>query len=248
MIYGEKDFYSVEIMLLHACSVIQNSKIVHPKSKIRMASEPPSKIQMDLWMEFLNSLNLAIILIELGMSAWITYFLSVLAAVLIFMLKTIFWAVIFIVMAVYWLQGLALYMPTTFDRTGEQRQVKYNPEGYRLPSESDLPFEEYFLQCADGIMIHTWFIPRPDRKNAPTIIFFHGNAGNIGNRLYNAKFMYHRLQCNTLLVEYRGYGNSQGSPSEYGFKLVGFIALYDLYVYMFVPLLLLTIQSGLFPS
>ena len=56
MIYDEKDFYSVEIVLLHAISIIQNSKIVHPKSKIRMASEPPSKIQMDFWMEFLNSL------------------------------------------------------------------------------------------------------------------------------------------------------------------------------------------------
>jgi pimeloyl-ACP methyl ester carboxylesterase len=89
----------------------------------------------------------------------------------------------------------------------------------------DLPFEEYFLQCDDGVMIHTWLIPQKDRKSAPTVVFFHGNAGNIGNRLYNAKCMYHYLRCNVLLVEYRGFGNSQGSPSEAGFKLDAIAAL-----------------------
>ncbi|EFC36651.1 hypothetical protein NAEGRDRAFT_59950 [Naegleria gruberi] len=52
----------------------------------------------------------------------------------------------------------------------------------------------------------------------PTIIMFHGNAGNISHRLTNARDMYHTLKCNILMVEYRGYGKSTGEPSEEGLK------------------------------
>ena len=48
-------------------------------------------------------------------------------------------------------------------------------------------------------------------------VYFHGNAGNIGHRLENAKVLYKTLKCNILLVEYRGYGMSDGIPSEEGF-------------------------------
>jgi fermentation-respiration switch protein FrsA (DUF1100 family) len=51
-------------------------------------------------------------------------------------------------------------------------------------------------------------------------MFFHGNAGNIGLRLPNAVQMYQHLQCNILLVEYRGYGDSDSvKPGEAGLKL-----------------------------
>src|ERR1700682_4499872 len=51
-------------------------------------------------------------------------------------------------------------------------------------------------------------------------IFFHGNALNIGIRLYNAHRLYDEVGCNILLVDYRGYGDSDdASPSEYGLKL-----------------------------
>jgi fermentation-respiration switch protein FrsA (DUF1100 family) len=58
------------------------------------------------------------------------------------------------------------------------------------------------------------------REHKPTIIFFHGNAGNIGLRLPNAIEMYRQLNVNVLLVEYRGYGDSDDvAPSEAGLKL-----------------------------
>eukprot|EP00970_Alexandrium_tamarense_P001011 scaffold110_cov285-Alexandrium_tamarense.AAC.2 len=60
------------------------------------------------------------------------------------------------------------------------------------------------------------------KSNAPTIVFFHGNAGNIGLRLPNAIQMvgYHYLQANIWLVEYRGYGDSDdATPNEAGLKL-----------------------------
>ena len=51
------------------------------------------------------------------------------------------------------------------------------------------------------------------------MIFFHGNAGNIGTRLPNIEVMVKVMKCNVLIVAYRGYSNSEGTPSEEGLKL-----------------------------
>ena len=53
----------------------------------------------------------------------------------------------------------------------------------------------------------------------PTILYLHGNAGNIGHRLLNAQGLYSSIGCNVALLEYRGYGRSEGSPSEEGICL-----------------------------
>jgi fermentation-respiration switch protein FrsA (DUF1100 family) len=52
-----------------------------------------------------------------------------------------------------------------------------------------------------------------------TIIFFHENAGNIGNRLGSLEALYFELEVNILIVGYRGYGHSQGTPTEQGIEL-----------------------------
>jgi len=48
---------------------------------------------------------------------------------------------------------------------------------------------------------------------------FHGNGGNIGHRVPLAKVFYEKIRCNVLMVSYRGYGHSEGNPSEKGLKL-----------------------------
>lgn len=58
--------------------------------------------------------------------------------------------------------------------------------------------------------------PEDRVKKVPTVLFLHGNAGNMGHRLQNIVGLYHNLQCNILMLEYRGYGLSQGAPSEEG--------------------------------
>ena len=76
--------------------------------------------------------------------------------------------------------------------------------------------------CSDGVTIHAWLIlqPQPATSTLPTLVFFHGNAGNIGLRLPNAVQMYQHLKCNILMVEYRGYGDSDTvAPNELGLKL-----------------------------
>ena len=50
-------------------------------------------------------------------------------------------------------------------------------------------------------------------------MFFHGNAGNIGHRMEDLHFWYYRCKCNIFIFDYRGYGNSEGTPTENGLRL-----------------------------
>ena len=78
-----------------------------------------------------------------------------------------------------------LYFP---EISGLPRRPDDNPSGYRSPEEHQVPFEDLYIECEDGVIIHSWLLLRTNtEKNMfPTIIFFHGNAGNIGLRLPNA--------------------------------------------------------------
>lgn len=93
-----------------------------------------------------------------------------------------------------------------------------NPEGYRSPAEKGLKFEDVNLKTADGLKLHAWFIEAGGEKTktATTILFCHANAGNIGLRLPNFAKIVERLEANILAFDYRGYGYSQGAPSEPG--------------------------------
>lgn len=64
-----------------------------------------------------------------------------------------------------------------------------------------------------------WFVKQKNPSAHETIIYFHENAGNIGNRLYAIEVMYFELEVNVLIVGYRGYGHSQGTPSEEGLEI-----------------------------
>ena len=70
----------------------------------------------------------------------------------------------------------------------------------------------------DGTLLHLFLIKQPAEKSVqvPTILYFHGNAGNIGHRLLNVQGLYTSIGCNIALLEYRGYGRSEGSPGEEG--------------------------------
>jgi len=81
------------------------------------------------------------------------------------------------------------------------------------PARIGLDYEDVWLQTADGIRVHGWYIPQPQARG--TLLFFHGNAGNIGDRLESIG-IFHRLGLNTLIIDYRGYGKSEGTPGEKG--------------------------------
>jgi hypothetical protein len=84
-----------------------------------------------------------------------------------------------------------------------------------------LPFEEFFVDAADGVRTHGWLIWAPTRVAASTvttIVIFHANAGNMGLRLPQALRLRKGLLANVVLWDYRGYGASSGEPKEDGIR------------------------------
>lgn len=82
------------------------------------------------------------------------------------------------------------------------------------PDTLGLAYKEVTLTASDGIKINGWHLPSAT-SNAPTLLFFHGNAGNISDRGEKLT-VFHRLNANVLIIDYRGYGRSEGIPNELG--------------------------------
>ena len=97
-----------------------------------------------------------------------------------------------------------------------QDQLLFQPSSRLLatPDDAGMPYETVHLDTKDGETLHGWWIPAPDVSRG-TLLFFHGNAGNISGRLESVQ-QFHQLGLNVLIVDYRGYGQSTGSPSEEG--------------------------------
>ncbi|MCW8872978.1 MAG: alpha/beta hydrolase [Xanthomonadales bacterium] len=81
------------------------------------------------------------------------------------------------------------------------------------PADIGLDYENVHFDTADGERLHGWYIRAPDARGV--LLFFHGNAGNISHRLESI-LIFNRLRLDVLIVDYRGYGQSTGRPSERG--------------------------------
>ena len=81
------------------------------------------------------------------------------------------------------------------------------------PSIIGLPWEDVYFKTKDDVLLNGWFFKNPLARS--TILFAHGNAGNMSDRLFKIEFFY-RLGLNVFIFDYRGYGNSEGKPSENG--------------------------------
>ena len=81
------------------------------------------------------------------------------------------------------------------------------------PAEIGLEFETVTITTSDHVRIQGWFVPAREAKGV--LLFFHGNAGNISHRL-DSLAIFHRLGLSTLIIDYRGYGESEGRISEQG--------------------------------
>lgn len=90
---------------------------------------------------------------------------------------------------------------------GTGREAVLTPQSYGMR------FEPLQIRTADGETLDAWWVPAEDARGV--VLFFHGNAGNISHRLDYLQ-MFHRLRYSTLIVDYRGYGRSTGTPSEAG--------------------------------
>ena len=108
-------------------------------------------------------------------------------------------------------------------------QIIFQPSPHIIdqPSSASLAFEDLYFETTDGVRLNGWFIPHPRAQF--TLLWFHGNAGNIGHRVDNIKRLHDQLEINVLIFDYRGYGRSEGSISEAGSYLDGAAAVVFLY-------------------
>jgi uncharacterized protein len=81
------------------------------------------------------------------------------------------------------------------------------------PEVISLDYEDLTLITSDGIEINAWWIPHQNAR--ATVLFLHGNAGNISHRLDSIN-IFHQLGLSVLIIDYRGYGKSTGKPTEEG--------------------------------
>ena len=82
------------------------------------------------------------------------------------------------------------------------------------PQAWGLAYEDVTLTAEDGVRLHGWYLPCQGARR--TLLFFHGNGGNISHR-GESLMIFHRLGFNVLIIDYRGYGRSEGVPGEQGF-------------------------------
>jgi len=107
-----------------------------------------------------------------------------------------------IIIFVYFMQSSLIFYPNIAGRNL-----------VATPENIGLPYENVELVTEDNIKLHGWFIANPNARG--TVLFFHGNAGNISHRLASIE-IFHRLQLNVFIIDYRGYGQSEGIPTEKG--------------------------------
>ena len=81
------------------------------------------------------------------------------------------------------------------------------------PDSIGLAYESHEIVTEDGIRLDAWYLPVRDPRG--TVLFFHGNAGNISHRLDSLR-VFNQLDLATLIFDYRGYGRSEGEVSEQG--------------------------------
>lgn len=87
----------------------------------------------------------------------------------------------------------------------------------RTPLDYGIPFDQTVISTEDGEALITWYLPHPDSK--ATILFFHGNAGNISSGRIDLLVAIYRQGYSLFTFDYRGFGKSSGAPTEEGIQL-----------------------------
>ncbi|CAF0998244.1 unnamed protein product [Adineta ricciae] len=142
--------------------------------------------------------------ITFGLSLFAFYLFYQLFGNIIMILVLIFG----ILSSLYGLQDMLLYQPNEPDTA---RTIVQTPELFHME------YETIIIETADNEKLHGYLLTQMRQsEECATLIFFHGNAGNIGHRLQNAHLLYRTCNINILLFDYRGYGKSTGIPSESG--------------------------------
>ncbi len=108
---------------------------------------------------------------------------------------------VLLVVVVYFMQSRMLYLPGVPGRTLTM-----------TPTDVGMDYQDVFIETTDGVTLHGWFIAG---RSSQVLLFFHGNAGNISHRLDSIR-QFQDLGLSVLIVDYRGYGQSEGRTTERG--------------------------------
>jgi len=119
----------------------------------------------------------------------------------------IFISVTTVILAAYAGMGLVLFFSQSRLVFHPVKEIEYSPQ------ELGIEFEEVFFDAAPGVRLNGWYVP--GSGSSLTVLFCHGNAGNIGHRLDSISF-FHELGLSCFIFDYRGYGESTGKPTEQG--------------------------------
>jgi fermentation-respiration switch protein FrsA (DUF1100 family) len=97
-----------------------------------------------------------------------------------------------------------------------EHSLVYQPSG---PAKADLETpnlarEDVFFTTADGVKLHGWYCPAKNPRGV--VLYAHGNGGNLTDRWERLRLLANRLEMTVLAFDYRGYGSSEGKPSEAG--------------------------------
>ncbi|MGH7930976.1 MAG: alpha/beta hydrolase [Candidatus Binatia bacterium] len=106
----------------------------------------------------------------------------------------------------------------------EERLI-FHPDNviHQTPGNVGLIFDDVHFTARDGVRLNGWYIPHTGAQR--TLLWFHGNAGNISHRVQNIKLLHDNLRINVFIFDYRGYGRSEGKISETGTYLDGSAAI-----------------------
>jgi len=117
-------------------------------------------------------------------------------------MKFLLWLPLFIIiflLGIRYIESHSIFFP--------MKEITTTPAAYNVR------YEDVYFKTSDNLLLNGWFIPADGAKY--TLILSHGNAGNISHRMEKALLL-RDLRLNILLFDYRGYGRSEGTPSEPG--------------------------------
>ena len=95
-----------------------------------------------------------------------------------------------------------------------QRTFMYHPNVKNTDSTPiQFDYKEVYVNSENDIKLKSWFVYKNPKKK--TILFFHGNAGELGARVYKLN-KFHDLDLNFLIISWRGFSGNNGKPTEQG--------------------------------
>ena len=108
---------------------------------------------------------------------------------------------------------LAVYLLVLIFIYFNQRNLLYHPgENNYLDDKAQFSYKEVLIEVDQDIKLKSWLIEK-DLKKYKTLVFFHGNAGNLFNRVHKLNEL-HKLDINILIISWRGFSGNLGKPTE----------------------------------